>query len=290
MRNRRSAATIVFSVFFSLLSAASAPAEVQEGSVQYVGIVPFYTPEKIWQLYTPFVDYLNKTTPLTWKLKLYNDHNAIVNGLCSGEITVAYLGPIPFYNAYEKCRAKPLLVSLGKERKPYYRSVVITTDPAVTSMKDLKGKRITFYKNSTASYFALRKMLEDEGIALESIQPVYVRSQDRIIDALLRNEAAAGAVKDSLYEEFKNLNIRRVKHSHPLPPFTFCASPSVSPETEKAFKGALLRLKPLSKPSDKQLMEGWDPELEYGFAPTPKKYRHNVLKLKAAIEKYRDKD
>lgn len=101
---------------------------------------------------------------------------------------------------------------------------------------------------------------------------------------------AAGAVKDTLYEEFKKFGIKKLKASGPIPPFTFGATPALSPETENAFRNALLKLKPLTNPSDKQTMKGWDPEVKYGFAPAPKNYLRNVLELKAVIEKYRDKD
>ncbi|MEK6698856.1 MAG: PhnD/SsuA/transferrin family substrate-binding protein [Nitrospirota bacterium] len=100
----------------------AAGATVPSASTTYsIGIIPFYGPEQIWRLYTPFIDYLNKTTALTWELKLYHSHDSIIDALCSNEIFIALLGPAPLGRAYQKCRTAPLVVSLGRAGKPFYR-------------------------------------------------------------------------------------------------------------------------------------------------------------------------
>ncbi len=51
----------------------AAGATVPSASTTYsIGIIPFYSPEQIRRLYTPFIDHLNKTTGMTWELKLYH--------------------------------------------------------------------------------------------------------------------------------------------------------------------------------------------------------------------------
>ena len=113
----------------------------------YIGIVPYYSPEKIWKLFTPFIDYLNKeTNHIKWELRLYHKPKDVIDGLCTGEIDIALFGPIPAAQSYEKCKAKPILVSLGSDGKPSYRGVIITNDQNINSLKDLKGKRFAFLK------------------------------------------------------------------------------------------------------------------------------------------------
>src|SRR5574341_537506 len=83
--------------------------------VYTLSVIPFYGPEKIWTLYTPLITYLKKTTGLTWELKLYPNHDALIEGLCGGEITIALLGPVPLGRASMKCGVEPLLVALGRD-------------------------------------------------------------------------------------------------------------------------------------------------------------------------------
>ena len=101
---------------------------------QYIGILPYYAPDKIWHFYKPFINHLNKTTDISWELKLYHNYDAIIDGICSGEISIAYLGPNPFGLAYEKCRVKPLLVILGDDEKPFYRSIIFTGNRSINAV------------------------------------------------------------------------------------------------------------------------------------------------------------
>ncbi|MEW5746540.1 MAG: PhnD/SsuA/transferrin family substrate-binding protein [Nitrospirota bacterium] len=253
----------------------------------HIGIVPFYTPESIWRSYSPLVRYLNETTALQWKLKLFNSHNAIINGICSGEIDIAFLGPVPFGRASTQCGARPLLVAIGKNGKPYYHSVIVTARTSIETIGDVRGKRFALYKHSTASYVLPLKMLEDEGIALEEITPVYYTSQDRIVDALIRHEADAAGVKESLYEKFKKLNLRKLKISEPLPNFVFCTAPNTGPEIAEAFSTALLRLKPRSRKADKKITGEWDEEIRYGFMKPPATFLRDIARIQELDNRYR---
>lgn len=248
--------------------------------------MPYYTPEKIWHLYEPFVDYLNKTTDIKWELKLYHNYESIIQGICGGEISVALLGPVALGKAYEKCRAKPLLVSLGKDGAPYYRSVIITNDFDINSLKDLKEKKFALLKGSTAADVVPRKMLADEGITFEFISPVFYESHDRIINALLTNDVTAAGVKESMYEKFRDSKLKILKRSWPLPNYAFCAQPSFSKQTAGKFINALLRLKPLSSPDDKNKVRNWDDEVKNGFILPTEYYQQNIMKLHDLYKEY----
>lgn len=245
----------------------------------YIGILPFYQSDKIWLFYKPFIEYLNKTTDMSWELKLYHNYDAIIDGICSNEISIAYLGPIPFGLAYEKCKAKPLLVVLGNDERPFYRSVIFTSDPKIRSIKDLKGKKVALGdKKSTAAYIVPLQMLEDEGINLDMIEPLLFNTHDRVIKAVLNNEASGGAVKESAFENFRSLNLKKIKESMPLPHFAFCAYPGIDPVIEKSFIKALT-LKPLKNKTDMEITKDWDPELRHGFTLPPQNYIQEVERL-----------
>lgn len=255
----------------------------------YIGILPYYAPEKIWHFYKPFINYLNKTTGVSWELKLYHSYDSIIDGICSSEISIAYLGPNPFGLAYEKCKIKPLLVMLGSDGKPFYRSIIFTNDSSIASLKDLEGKKVAFGdRDSTSSNIVPRKMLEDEGVTMDMIKPVFLRSHEKIIDAVASNKVTAGATKVSIFEKVKGLQFRALKISEPLPHHTFCAASNINPDIEKKFINALLKLKLLRSNNDKDIVKDWDPELRYGFTLPPKNYIHDILKLHSLFKRYND--
>lgn len=288
MRKRAYGFILIVAVVLSLSATIAHPVEKEQASVRYIGVLPYYSPEKIFRLYKPLVDYLNRTTSVTWNLKLYHNYDPVIDDLCSGEIAIAYLGPNPFGLAHEKCGAKPLLTIVGSGGKPYYHSLIFTNDRSIKSLADLKGRKIALGDHdSTSSHIIPRKMLEDAGITLEMVTPVYYRNHEGIISAVARNEASAGATKEAVFEKVKGMQFKVIAVSGPLIHHAFCASPKCDPETARRFKNALLRLKPLSNRADSELMKNWDPELSHGFSPPPDDYIRGTSELHKLLRKYR---
>lgn len=245
--------------------------------VYTLSVIPFYGPEKIWTLYTPLITYLKKTTGLPWELKLYPNHDALIEGLCGGEITIALLGPVPLGRASMQCGVEPLLVALGRDGKPTYHSILVTNDPSVTSLAKLRGATFAFFKGSTAAHIVPAKMLLDAGIGMDAIRPLFYESQDRIMTALLKHEVAAAGMKESLFRKFRGERLRVLKISDPLPNFAFCATPAVDPRATKQFISALSRLRPLSAEKDAGTVKDWDDEIKNGFTLPSDDYRNAVL-------------
>lgn len=250
-----------------------------------IGIIPFYSPEKIWALYQPLIEYLNKTTDIKWELKLFKEHEALVKGICANEVSIAFLGPVPLGRAYEACGVDVLLVALGKDGKSHYRSIIFTADPKIKSLKDLNGKPFPFVKGSTAAHILPAKMLTEEGI---EFKPVFYKSQEKIVQAVLNQEVLAGGVKELIYEKFKSFNLKVLKASEPIPNHAFCASPAIDKKVAEKFKRALLKLKPITNEKDKELVKDWDDEIKNGFILPYDGYLKEVLRLQKWDKKFRD--
>jgi phosphonate transport system substrate-binding protein len=275
---------------FGLIIGAPAPAAPvpPEGKrVVRIGIVPFFTPEKMWQLYEPFVAYLNAHTPFAWELALGEKHDELVAKLAAGEIDVALLGPIPYGKALRgRVPIHPLLLALGTDGQPFYQSVLITADPAVASLPDLKGRRFGLFEQSTAAYYVPLAMLAEEGVARDQIVPVLLSSQDKIVSAVLGNQVAAGGVRESLFRKIRDPRLRLLKTSAPLPQFAFVAARNTPPEVAKAFTEALLPLAPLTRPADRETVKGWDPEVANGFTLPTAGYEEGINLLLLSVEPF----
>lgn len=255
-----------------------------EGRSFDVAIIPFYGPEKIYRLYSPFIEYLNKTTGLSWRLKLYHSHEAVINGICTGEIDIALLGPVPLGRAHKRCRVEPLLVLLDRDGAPFYRSVMIAPRDGVASLADLKGRKVGFIQGSTVAHVVPLKMLEEAGVNMKEVIPVFYKNQVQIVNAVLKKEVAAAGIKEALYEKIKNDAIKALKFSDPVPNLAFCAAPSIDPTARNRFVSALEKLRPLKAGPDSALVEDWDEEIKYGFIRPPKTFLADALKLSGAYK------
>ena len=230
-----------------------------------LAIIPFYNPERMWQLYSPLIDYLRRETGEAWQLKLYPNHDSMTEGVCRGEVDVALLGPAPLGRVNRACGVVPFLVPLGKDGKPVYHSMLLSTDPAVTTVTGLRGKRVGLMKGSTAAHIIPMKMLRDADLSPESFESVFFESQDKIMTALLSQQVSGAGVKETLYRRFEKESVRLLQTSEPLPNFAFAALPSQPPARRERFVAALLKLKPRENAADAGAVAGWDDEIRNGF-------------------------
>jgi ABC-type phosphate/phosphonate transport system substrate-binding protein len=245
---------------------ADAAADAPARPALTLAVVPFYSPERMWQLYAPFIEYLRRETGEPWELKLYPSHEAIVAGICRGEVDVSLLGPAPLGLVNRTCGAAPFLVPLGKDGQPVYHSMLLTADPAVSSTAHLRGRKVGFMKGSTAAHVLPLKMLGDAALGPGSFEPVFYESQDKIMTALLERQVAGAGVKEALYRRFqKEPLLRLLQTSEALPNFAFAALPAQPAERRQRFVAALLRLNPRESAADAALVKAWDDEIKNGF-------------------------
>jgi phosphonate transport system substrate-binding protein len=261
------------------------PSTARHPPVYAITVIPYYSPEKLWTKFAPFIEHLRKATGLPWELKLYPSHASLLDGLCKGEASFAFLGPVPLARAIDRCGVEIAVVALGKDGQPFYHSVIVTADPSVQTLGDLRGRRFGLFKGSTAAHIIPLKMLHDAGLGDNDIVPVLFESQDHIMNALLEHAVAGAGVKDVLYQKFKAEHLRILKTSGPLPGFAFAVAPNVSASTKQLFMGSLLRLDPRTRPEDRRLMQEWDDEIKNGFILPPPSLRSSILN---ALSVYRE--
>jgi phosphonate transport system substrate-binding protein len=226
----------------------------------------------MWKLFAPLADYLTRKTGTEWELKLYADQESLVRGIGKGEVAVAFLGPVPYGRISKKMPLRPLLVARAADGSPWYRSVLVTADPGVRKLDDLRGKSFGFFEGSTAAHVVPRRMLEDAGVSAGAYKAVFLKGQDRIVDALLKREIAGAGIKLSLFDKFRTMGLVALLRSGQLPNFCFGATKTLSPSDEKKFVAALLALKPESGSADQPLLQQMDDEIRHGFVRPPPEY------------------
>lgn len=262
----------------------------REGRVLTFAVIPFYGPEKIWNLYAPFVNYLNKATGLRWELKLFHNHEEVIAGLCSGEVSIALLGPVPLGIVAKNCGIEPLIVALGRDGRPFYHSVILAPKEGVNDLAGLRGKRFGVFRGSTAAHILPIKMLREAGVAEKDITLIFYPNQEDILKAVVSGEVAAGGVKESLYLKFKDASLKALKISDPVPQFAFSAAPSLGRKAKLRFINALLGLKPRAKDKHRRLVKDWDDEIKNGFVLPSDSFLDDVMKLNKVYEEIMHED
>lgn len=277
-------AILLLSAIFLIAPAASAAGKDGEKVARTLAVIPFYAPERMWQLYSPFVDFLGTRTGEPWELKLYAGHDEMVRAFCAGEVDVALLGPVPLGRVNVACGAEPLLAALGRDGKPAYRAMLLASDPAVASIGALRGRKVGFYRGSTAAHVVPLHLLRDAGLAPGSFEEVFFESQDKLITALLERKIDGAGVKETLYRRFAQEPLRLLQESAELPNFAIAVLPSLPRAVRDRLVAVLLPLRPQERPADAEAMQGWDDEVANGFAVPPPEFLPAVLRLRDTYE------
>lgn len=256
---------VLFALFFVLLFFPSPFAFSEE--VLPFGFCPKYNPRIMVQLYQPFIDYLNETTPYQFELKLSRYYPEIVDQVGRGEILIASCGPVSYVKARERYGVRPIVRALSKNGKPSYRGItIVRRDSSIERLQDLKGKRFAFGQAwSTAGHLLPQYYLMKAGIRLRDLKEyAFLRHHDSVVGAVLKGQFDAGAVKDVVAYQHEKDGLRFIFVTEPIPTVPIMAAQKAPLEMIASVRSTLLRLgrDPSISP---QRMALWDEEFKYGF-------------------------
>jgi len=270
----------IYFIFFASFPTFSKP-------VVPFGLCPKYNPRIMYQLYQPFIDYLNEATPYKFEIKLSRVYEDTIERLGSGEIIIASCGPVSYIKAREKYPVKPILRALSKDGKPYYRGIIIVRqDSPIQDLSDLKGKSFAFGQAlSTASHILPEYYLSKANIKLKDLKHYdFLRHHDSVANAVLKGQFDAGAVKDIIAYKYQKDGLRFIFFTDPIPTVPIVVRRDIPREMVESVKAALLNLNP-QNPIHQKRMGEWDEEFKYGFTEASDSDYDSIRKILRAVEK-----
>ena len=152
---------------FALSTAAAvSQAATQATDVLRVTAIPDEAPTELQRKFKPLGEYLEQQLGMKVEFTPVADYPAVVEALAADRVDLAWLGGFTFVQARLKTgNAIPLV---QREQDAVFTSKFITSDPAVKSVADLKGKTFAFGSISSTSgslmprYFMLQEEIVPE--------------------------------------------------------------------------------------------------------------------------------
>jgi phosphonate transport system substrate-binding protein len=249
-----------------------------------LGVVTFYNPRLMYLKYQPVVDYLTEKTGVPWELAISGSYESTVEGLCSGRVAVAYLGPLTYIRARERCGARPIVKLLTGGRPTFQSVIVVRKDSPIHSVKDLRGKSFGFGSPlSTSSHIVPRATLLDAGLQPGvDVRCRYYMHHESAARAVLLGEVDAAGVRDVVADEFESRGLRALDRSTAIPNFPIVAAPVLPDSVVREIVRVLVTV-PAADPSARATIASWDEELAGGFAPTDGSEFEMLVKLAERI-------
>ncbi len=243
------------------------PARDPGGSRRVIGVISRFNPTITYRGYQPLVDYLNRSTPYSFELRLGRDYRDTVDLVAEGEVEAAFLGSFVYCRSGRSRGIRPILKPLGPRGEAAFRSVLVARDDLPEDREhNLEGRRIAVpSEDSFSGNWLLEPGMNDLGAALDTFSEVrHFAHHHSVVFQVLRGRYELGVVKDRVAAEFLDRGLGILSRSPPIPGSPLVVGPRTDPAVERALGEALLALGSGIPPAD---LARWDPELRHGFAP-----------------------
>lgn len=189
-----------------------------------VSAIPDEAPTELQRKFKPLGEYLSKKTGLKVEFTPVTDYAASVEGLVNNKLDMVWFGGFTFVQAKERSKGQvvPLVQRVEDEK---FRSVFITTSPAITKLADLKGKTLSFgSESSTSGHLMPRSFLLGAKIDPDSDlkRIAFSGAHDATVAAVSGGKVDAGALNISVWEKLvgeKKVDTSKVRVFYTTPAY-----------------------------------------------------------------------
>ncbi len=210
-----------FVLCVALLAAAVAS---QAQQILRITAIPDESPTELARKSAPLAKYLERKLGMKVEFTPVTDYAAAVEALANRQVDLAWLGGFTFVQASHRSGGKVVpLVQRAEDEK--FRSVFITTNPAIRSLADLKGRNLSFgSQSSTSGHLMPRSFLLEAGVDPDRDlkRVAYSGAHDATVAAVASGKVDAGALNISVWEKLvadKKVDPAKVKVFYTTPAY-----------------------------------------------------------------------
>lgn len=183
------------------LAAFALAAQAQQ--VFRITAIPDESPTELARKAAPLAKYLERKLGTRVEFTPVTDYAAAVEALVNKQVDLAWFGGFTFVQAHQRSGGK-VIPLVQREEDEKFRSVFITTDPAVRSLADLKGRNLSFgSQSSTSGHLMPRNYLLAAGVDPDRDlkRVAYSGAHDATVAAVASGKVDAGALNISVWEK-----------------------------------------------------------------------------------------
>jgi phosphonate transport system substrate-binding protein len=186
--------------------------------------IPDESPTELARKAGPLVKYLENRLGMKVEFTPVTDYAASVEALANKQVDMAWFGGFTFVQAKVRSGGKAVpLVQRAEDET--FKSVFITTDPAIRTLADLKGKSMSFgSQSSTSGHLMPRSYLLEAKIDPDKDfrRVAYSGAHDATIVAVAAGKVDAGALNISVWDKFvleKKVDTSKVRVFYTTPSY-----------------------------------------------------------------------
>jgi phosphonate transport system substrate-binding protein len=253
---------LLLSLALALAAAGQSPhAVAQTPAVLRVTAIPDESPTELARKAAPLLAYLEQQLGQKVEFTPVTDYAAAVEVLVNRKVDLAWFGGFTFVQAKLRSGGKAVPL-VQREEDEKFRSVVISADPTVKSLADLKGKDFSFgSQSSTSGHLMPRHFLAQQGLDADKAfrRVAYSGAHDATIAAVAAGRVTAGALNISVWQKFvdeKKVDPTAVRVIYTTPAYfdyNWTVHADLPAATRDKLRQAFLALKPGTPQADEIL-------------------------------------
>ncbi|TFZ01118.1 putative selenate ABC transporter substrate-binding protein [Ramlibacter rhizophilus] len=195
-----------------------------QGTPLRVTAIPDESPTELARKAAPLMRYLGERLGTKVEFTPVTDYAAAVEALVNGQVDLAWFGGFTFVQANHRSGGK-VLPLVQREEDEKFRSVFITTDPAIRSLADLKGKTLSFGSpSSTSGHLMPRSFMLAAGVDPDRDlrRVAYSGAHDATAAAVASGKVDAGALNISVWDKLVSdgkVDPAKVRVFYTTPPY-----------------------------------------------------------------------
>jgi len=220
-----------------------------------MGIIPAEDNSEMLRQYEPIVEHMSQELGVEVEPYTATDYSGIIEAMRSGDVQVAWFGPLSYVLAAEVAGAEAIAVQQTEEGEdPTYKSLIVTRpDSDIRSIEDLRGKTFSFVDPaSTSGNLFPRKAMVDAGLDPDAdlAQATYAGGHDASALAVANGDVDAGAVADTTLESMvsegvvEEGDLRVVAESDPIPESPIAVNEDLPEPVKQRIKEVFLNMSP----------------------------------------------
>jgi len=229
----------------------------------YFAPLPMEQPEEVVKQFKPMLNFLEKRLGVRIEIRYSTSYAEILERFRTGQIDLAYLGPLPYITLRDSYpQAEPLVHFLERDGQATYSCALFGSDQPLP--KPMRDKTFALTQPlSTCGYLAVDALLRQRGESLAQQRYRYLDKHDEAVLAVARGDYDFGGAKTSIARKYTHLGVVILGETPPLPSFALVAnSRRLSAARMTQLRQTLAELDP--KERDRTLMSEWGGQLRNG--------------------------
>jgi phosphonate transport system substrate-binding protein len=240
---------------------ASGLAQAQT-EVLRVSAIPDEAPTELQRKFKPLGDYLKKETGREVQFTPVTDYAAVVEGLATNKIDLAWLGGFTFVQAKLRTHGGAVPIAQRAEDEKFTSRFIVPAGSPARTLEDLKGKTFSFgAPSSTSGHLMPRYFLLQAGIQPDrDFKTVaFSGAHDATVAFVAAGRAEGGVLNASVFDklvETANPNVAKVRVLATTPPYydyNWTVRPGLDAALTKKLTDAFLKLDP-ANPEHKEIL------------------------------------